>query len=230
MLDQAEKISTLTTKTRDKTLLNNPFIAAFPSASTSKPVSTTFLIIIYDFAPIPIYAPSISFSLTAVLIPVTLFPHCDLADFHLASAWCSPGWIPLIPRIPEVSLGGSAAINPRLSASTIFEPTVVSTNSDVQDEVEFLVEGSLFAASLGPAVDQASAVAVRKRELSTLPEGLVEVRVEDLEEDAVDVGEKVLLRPLETEGVFGCSVCGVESTPLHVRAPPGIVGWVWTPV
>src|SRR2546421_235160 len=99
------------------------------------------------------YVSSIPFSLTAVLIPVTLLPHCDLADFHLASTWCSPGWIPLIPRIPEVFLGGSAAINPRLSASTIFEPTVSSTDSDVQDEVEFLVEGSLFAASLGPVVD-----------------------------------------------------------------------------
>ena len=84
--------------------------------------------------------------------------------------------------------------------------------------------------SWGPVVIEFGAVAVSLRETSTLPEGLIEVCVEDLEKVAVNPTEDVLLGPLKAEGVFLSSVCGVKSAPLHVRAPPSIIGWVRAPV
>lgn len=81
-----------------------------------------------------------------------------------------------------------------------------------------------------PVVHKFGSVAVGLGETSTLPEGLVEVSVENLEKVAVDPGENVLLGPFETVSVLLSSVGGVKSGPLHVGAPPCIVGWVRTPV
>jgi hypothetical protein len=83
--------------------------------------------------------------------------------------------------------------------------------------------------SLNPGIDQAGAIAVGNRELTALPERLVEIGVENLEEVAVDVGEEVLLGPLKSKCVLLCSICVVESAPLYVCAPPSIVRWVGTP-
>ncbi len=74
------------------------------------------------------------------------------------------------------------------------------------------------------------AVGVEGGEASTLPETFVEVGVQDLIEDVVDPGEEVFLGPFEPVGVFPGSVGGVESLSLVVRAPPGVVSWVGTPV
>ena len=46
-----------------------------------------------------------------------------------------------------------------------------------------------------------------------------------MKETGVDVGEKILLGPFETEGVFGLGVGSVKSSSLDVGAPPGIIGW-----
>lgn len=63
-----------------------------------------------------------------------------------------------------------------------------------------------------------------------MPERLVEVRVEDLEEARVDVGEDVLLAPLETKHMRGCGIGSMQRLALDVRAPPSVVGGVRTPV
>lgn len=136
----------------------------------------------------------------------------------------------MVSGLPEVVGSRGRAVNPWLAALTILEPTVGATDGDVEDEIELLVEWSLLAASGGPDVLKTGSVGVGQRELTTLPEWLVKVGVENLEETRVDVGEEVLLRPLETKGVRLCSVGGVKSRSLDVGPPPSIVGQIRTPM
>ncbi len=166
-----------------------------------------------------------------LLVPVTLLPHLDLADLHLAGTWCIPRRIPLVLRQPEIPLGGGRAVNPWLSALAILEPSVGAADSHVQDQVEFLVEGCrIVAGGLVPGICETGAVGVEGWEASSLPERLVEVDVCDLQENAVDPGEEVFLGPLQAKGVFAGGICGVESLSLVVGSPPCVVGWVGTPV
>ena len=166
-----------------------------------------------------------------LLVPVTLLPHLDLADFQLSGSWCGPRGIPDVTSVPEILLGGWRAINPWLSALAILEPAVGAADGHVQDQVEFLIEGScIIAGDLVPGICETGAVGVEGWEASSFPERLVEVDIRDLEENAVDPGEKVLLRPFQTKGVFAGSIGGVESLSLVVCAPPCVVSCVWSPV
>jgi len=88
-------------------------------------------------------------------------------------------------------------VNPWLTALAILEPAVGGTDSQVHDEVELLVEGSGVALGVLPGVVETGAVGIGLGEVSVLEEGLVEVRVHDLEQARVDVGEDVLLAPLD---------------------------------
>lgn len=81
-----------------------------------------------------------------------------------------------------------------------------------------------------PDVDKTGSVAVERGESSAFPERLVEVRVQDLKEERIDVGEEVFLRPFETECVGFGGIGGVKGGSLYVGTPPGIVSWVRTPV
>ena len=110
------------------------------------------------------------------------------------------------------------------------EPAVRTTNANIKDEVEILIEWCGIVTSLAPWVDETSAVAVREREVATLPQWLVEVGVNHLKKTSVDVGEEVLLAPLHAEGVFLCGESGVKSVSLNVCPPPSIVCRVWTPM
>ncbi len=165
-----------------------------------------------------------------LLVAITLPPHLHLADLHLSRSGLLPRREPDVTLRPEVALRSRRSIDPWLARLSIFEPAVRATNGHVQNEIELLVERCLITASLGPDVLETGAVAVGQRESSTFPERLVEVRVEDLQETRVDVGEEVLLGPLDAKGMLGLGVGSVESGSLDVGAPPGIVGWVGTPV
>lgn len=170
------------------------------------------------------------FAKTDPLAPLValLLPHLDALDHHLAVVL--PRRLPRLPAVPEIFLGRGRLIDPRLAGSPILEPTIGTTDGNVEDEVEFLIERRGEVAGLAPRVDQASAVAIGKREIAAGPERLVEVGVEDLEETSVDVSEEILLAPLHAEGVEGLGEGRVQSVALHVGTPPGIVGGVWSPV
>lgn len=187
-----------------------------------------------------VYAPQISIlsvksnqikeGLFVILVAIALLPHLNLANFHLASSWFGPSWIPDVALRPEVSPGSGRAVEPWLTTLSILEPTIGSSNSDVDDEVELLIKRRLITAGLTPYVLQTGSVAVGKRKSSALPERFVEIGVQDLEKTSVDIGEEVLLGPFEAECVFFLGVCSVKSASLHVGAPPSIVCWVGTPV
>lgn len=157
-----------------------------------------------------------------VLISITLLPHLDLADLHLSLLL--PSRIPRVSRIPEISARRWGSVHPRLATLSILEPSIGTTNSNVHDKVEFLIEWSLLATGLGPDILKTGSVGVGKWELTALPEWLVEIGVKDLEETGVDVGEEILLGPFETEFVLGVGVGGVESRSLDVGSPPCIIG------
>jgi len=166
-----------------------------------------------------------------LLVAVTLLPHLDLADFQLACTGCGPRGIPDVTSLPEIPLGGRRAVNPWLSALAVLEPAVGAADGHVQDQVEFLIEWCrVVAGDLVPGIGETGAVGVEGWEASALPERFVEVDVCDLEENVVDPGEEVFLRPFQSEGVFAESICGVESLSLVVCTPPCVVGCVWTPV
>jgi len=157
-----------------------------------------------------------------------LLVHLHTLDDHLTVLL--PGGVPLVASIPELLSGEATAISPRLARSTVLEPTIGTTDSDVENEVEVLVEGSVVLASSSPRVHESGTVTVANGESTLLPERLVEVDVHDLEKTRVDVGENILLGPLEAESVETLGVCGVESSVLVVVEPPTIVGRVGTPV
>lgn len=167
-------------------------------------------------------------SRTPRLVGVGLLPHLDAVDDHAAAIL--PGGQPLIPRVPEVLLGAGAEVHPRLAAGTVLEPAVGAADGDVEDEVEVVIERRLEPARLAPRVHQSGPVGVRQGKVAPLPERLVEVGVEHLQEAGVDVGEEVLLAPLEPEGVEALGVGRVQRPPLDVGPPPGVVGRVGSPV
>lgn len=140
-----------------------------------------------------------------------------------------PGGEPLIPGLEEVLLGLGRSIQPRLAVHVVLEPAVGAADGDVEDEIEGLVEGCVHA-SLSPGVQDTSVVAVDGREVAALPHAGIEVDIQDLEETGIDVGEEILLRPLETEGVEILGISGVQGLALHVGTPEGVVGGVGTPV
>ena len=128
-----------------------------------------------------------------ILVSVALLPHLDLADRHLPATL--PCRIPLVTCIPEILLRRRAAVDPGLAGLAVLEPAVRAADGHVEDEIKFLIKGCLVTARLGPDVDEARAVGVRKGKVALLPERLVEVGVDDLEKARIDIGEQVLLRP-----------------------------------
>jgi hypothetical protein len=133
----------------------------------------------------------------------TLLPHLDTLDLHRATIL--PGRQPLILRLPEVELSPGAPVNPRLAALAILKPVVCRADRQVEHEVELLVERRRVALGVLPRVVETRAVGVGEREVAILEEGLVEVRVHDLEKTRVDVGEDVLLAPLCVMRLAGAS-------------------------
>ena len=126
--------------------------------------------------------------------------------------------------------GGWTLVHPGLPALAVLEPAVSTANGHVEDEVEVLVEGRRVVAGLTPRIHKPRPVGRGHWEIATLPEGFVEICVQDLQQASVDVREQVLLAPLEAEGVERLAKCGVQGIALDVRPPPGVVGGVGAPV
>jgi len=128
-----------------------------------------------------------------------LLPHLDTLHDHLPILL--PRWQPLILRIPEIPLRRHACINPWLSIDPILKPAIRAADRDIQNEVKVLIERRSVSTGLAPWVDQPRVVGVARGKIALLPKRFLEVRVEHLQQAAVDVGEEVLFAPLETEGM-----------------------------
>lgn len=69
-----------------------------------------------------------------------LLPHFDGLDPELA--FFLPRGIPLVLGFPEVEFRAWTGIDPWFTLHSVLEPSVRSSNSDVENEVERLVERS----------------------------------------------------------------------------------------
>lgn len=156
-----------------------------------------------------------------------LLPDLDSLDNELSIRL--PGRLPLSTTLPELLLSVGGKVDPWLAVETITEPTVGTTDSDVDDEEEVLVEWSGLGSG-SPGVDQGSTIVSGGGEVSSLPESSVEVDVHDLEKTSVNVREDVPLGPFDTKGVETLCVGGVESLTLDVVAEPAISRRHRTPV
>lgn len=157
-----------------------------------------------------------------------LLPHLRALDNHLTLLL--PRRIPLAAGIPKVALGRVGLIHPWLALDAIFEPAIGAAHGNVENQEKVLVKRGAVAAGLTPRVHQSRAIGIGGREVALGPKGFVEVRIHDLEEARVDVGEDVLLGPLEAVGVETRAVGGVQSLSLDIASPPSIVVGVRTPV
>ena len=134
-----------------------------------------------------------SFAISTAIVTL-LLPH--LHTLHLHDTLLFPSGRPLLSHLPEVALGRRASIDPRLSRLSVCKPSICTTDGDVQNEIELLVERRDVAIGLAPWVLQAGSVTVREGELAVRPEGFIKMRVHNLEEAGVDVREDVLVTPL----------------------------------
>src|SRR5277367_3938597 len=90
-----------------------------------------------------------------VLLSVVLFaaanallPHLYTFHCHAFLVTCTPGRVPLIHGFPELSGSSDTGVSPWLIADTVGEETISSANSDVEDQVKGLIEGSVCSSSL----------------------------------------------------------------------------------
>lgn len=164
-----------------------------------------------------------------VWLIVNLLPHFHGRDRKLGRLRL-PGRIPLILPPQEVLGRSLRLVDPRLASHAILEPPVSTPNSQINDEVKFLIKGSVQVGVINPWVGESGAVGVGQRELSFGPEILVERVVEDLQETGVNVGEEVFFTPLQAIGVFACGVSGMKGFLLLAGAPVSVILLVWTPV
>jgi len=163
-----------------------------------------------------------------ICVSIALLPHLDALDDHLAILL--PGRVPFVPAVPEIFPFRLAAVHPRLAMLAILEPAVGGTHGNVEDQVEWVIEGGIPSSCLRPGVDILGAIPIGKRKSAALPQPLVEVGGEHLEQSRVDVGEDVVLAPFEAERVEFSRVCRVQSLSPTVCTPVAVVGWVGTPV
>lgn len=139
-----------------------------------------------------------------------LLPHLHRRDGQLGLLGL-PGWIPLILPGQEILGCSLRLVNPRLTGRAVFEPTIGTSHSQIDDEVELLIKRRVQVGVVDPWVGESGPVGIGQRKLPTSPKILVERVVEDLQETGVDVGEEVLLTPLHTISVFTGGVSSVES-------------------
>ena len=95
-------------------------------------------------------------------------------------------------------------IQPRFIASTIREPSIRTTDGNVHDEIEGLVERRDVLRAVLPRVgcrDEVGVILDDGREITALEERLVELEVERVRESGVDVDSEELRRPLQRERV-----------------------------
>ena len=159
-----------------------------------------------------------------------LLPHRNLTNNHLPPPLSAPSRPPLGPGLPKVLSCSRTRIDPRLATQPIRKPTIRPAHRDIQNQIKVLVERRARPAGPTPRIDDRRPVRVARREAAPAPEGRRERRVQHLQQARVDVGEKILLAPLQAEGVEGACVRRVQRLPLDVGAPPRVHGRRGAPV
>jgi len=98
-----------------------------------------------------------------------LIVHLHALDGHATLIRLAPGRLPKCSGIPELFRTSKTTITPRLVAHTILPETIGATDSDVQDEVELLIERRVPHACLGPSVEQGGLVGLVLAKVSAIP-------------------------------------------------------------
>ena len=95
------------------------------------------------------------------------FPDLNRVDFHggLVRGGVVPSGVPRAVGVPEGVDGVLVEVRPGLAALTVGEVAVRATDSDVEDQIEVLVERSIDILLVGPRV-------VTGGPSASLPEGL----------------------------------------------------------
>lgn len=114
-----------------------------------------------------------------VWLVANLLPHLHRRDGKLGRLRL-PCWIPLILPGQEIAGRSLRLVDPRLAGRAILEPPIGTSNSQIDDEVKFLIEGRVQVGVVDPGIGEGSAVRIGQRELSTSPEVLIEWVVEYL--------------------------------------------------
>ena len=77
-----------------------------------------------------------------------LLPHLYTFHCHAFLVTYTPGWVPLIGGLPELSRSSDTGVPPWLIADTIGEEAISGADCDVEDQVKGLVKGSVCPPSL----------------------------------------------------------------------------------
>lgn len=125
-------------------------------------------------------------------------------------------------------------IEPWLVTRTIREPTVGTTDSDVQNQIETPIEwGAVRTTEPGVLKDSLLAggrVGDDSGEVSTVPEGFVEREVQRAMEPRVDIDPQEIGGPFESVLVEILVKRLAALEPPSIRLPNRVQGDVWTPV
>lgn len=98
-----------------------------------------------------------------------LVVHLHALDSHSTVIRLTPGGLPKCSGIPELLWTCKTTITPGLVTHTVFPEAICATNSNVQDEVELLIEGRIAHAGLRPSIEQSGLVGLILAEVSTVP-------------------------------------------------------------
>ena len=116
------------------------------------------------------------------------------------SGWVVPRRVPLVFGTVELTGGTTRVVGPWFAALAVREVSICAADSDIQDEVEVLVEGRVVTAACPWVV---------VLEVTSLSEALrLHVDVEDDIVDVINVGEKSVLSPDQAIGVHAIREMG----------------------
>lgn len=132
--------------------------------------------------------------LSQTSIVTRLLPHLDTLHLHIPLSL--PSRIPLITSLPKLPLSIRTSIYPRFVRLAVFEPVVRSTDSDIQHQVEVLIERRVIFLGFCPWVEETRSVAGGEWEFAVVPHRLGEASVHYLEEAGVYVCVDVVFAPL----------------------------------
>lgn len=97
--------------------------------------------------------------LWGVWFVVNLLPHLyrrngELGRFGL------PGWIPLILPGQEILGRSLRLVDPWLAGRSVLEPPIGTSNSQIDDEIEFLIKGRIQVGIVDPWVGESGTIGV----------------------------------------------------------------------
>lgn len=127
----------------------------------------------------------------------SLLPHLDALDVQTGIVSFAPGWKPLLLCAPEIASCGFADVDPWFGtyavsvfrrrlvgchlrtdrpgrvAGNLREISILSSNSQIQDEVELLVEGRIQVSATAPWILHQGSVGGVAGEFTALPHALL---------------------------------------------------------